>query len=118
MTTTKPHYSKRPYIARVIGGGMGGGGVMRFISGEGEPESDLGLPGDVYLDTTNGDLYTNKNGTWSLEMNLVGPQGPKGEQGERGPEGPKGEDGFPSESEWNDLVERVQTLEDEIFSET
>lgn len=83
---------------------------MRFISGKGEPGSDVGAPGDVYLDTDNGDLYVNKNGTWSLEMNLVGPEGPKGDRGE------PGADGFPTEAQWNELVGRVQSLEDEVFN--
>lgn len=55
-----------------------------------------------------------------------GAQGPKGDkgdpgtpgadgaQGPEGPQGPQGEpgtDGFPSESQWNDLVSRVEALE-------
>lgn len=49
-----------------------------------------------------------------------GPQGPQGPQGpagadgsdgEEGPQGPAGADGFPSESQWNDLVSRVEALE-------
>lgn len=35
---------------------LGGGGEgMRFLSGEGAPTSDVGAPGDVYLDTSTGD---------------------------------------------------------------
>src|SRR5699024_8948989 len=59
----------------------------------------------------------------------VGPAGPKGdkgdpgtpgadgEQGPEGPPGPQGEpgtdgaDGFPTETQWNDLVARVEALE-------
>src|SRR5690554_4748305 len=49
-----------------------------------------------------------------------GPQGPagadgsdgaEGPQGPEGPAGPAGADGFPSESQWNDLVSRVEALE-------
>lgn len=61
----------------------------------------------------------------------TGPEGPEGPQGPQGPagadgkdgvdgndgaEGPKGEpgaDGFPTESQWNDLVARVEALESE-----
>jgi len=128
---SNPHYSKQPYTVNVINGGGegGGGGSMRFISGEGVPGADVGAPGDVYLDTDNGDLYKNSNGTWGIVMRLEGPegpqgiQGPEGPQGEQGPEGPQGEqgpegpqgpagaDGFPTEQEWNDLVARVEALE-------
>lgn len=116
----KPHYSKEPYYVVISGGG---GGSMRFISGEGEPGADVGAPGDVYLNTTTGDLYTNKNGNWSLDMNLKGPAGPKGDPGADGKDGAKGDkgdkgdpgedgvDGFPTEAQWNALVARVEALE-------
>lgn len=39
-----------------------------------------------------------------------GPQGPKGDDGARGP---AGADGFPSESDWDGLVARVEALEGE-----
>jgi len=51
----------------------------------------------------------------------AGPKGDKGEKGEKGEKGDPGEqgepgkdgaDGFPSESEWNDLVARVEALEE------
>ena len=73
-------------------GGIGGNS-MRFLSGVTNPTSDIGVPGDVYLNTTSGDLFRNDNGTWNLLMNLVGPQGPEGPQGEQGPQGPKGDPG-------------------------
>lgn len=94
-------FSKEPYVVTINGesGGTGGGGGMRFISDAGAPASNIGQPGDVYLNTSNGDLYTNVNGTWTKDMNLVGPQGPegpqgpKGAQGETGPQGMQGEQG-------------------------
>jgi|SRR5690625_102417 len=122
----KPHYSKEPYYVYINGDNGGGGSNMRFISGEGEPGSDVGAPGDVYLDTDSGDLYTNKNGSWTIEMNLKGPQGPsgpkgdpgadgqdgeQGPQGEPGADGKDGADGFPTEEQWNELVARVDALE-------
>lgn len=66
---------------------------MRFISDAGAPASNIGQPGDVYLNTSNGDLYTNVNGTWTKDMNLVGPQGPEGPQGPKGDPGADGADG-------------------------
>lgn len=108
----KPHYSKEPYYVVISGESSGGGGgSMRFISGEGEPGADVGAPGDVYLNTTTGDLYTNKNGNWSLEMNLKGPAGQKGDKGDKGDPGEDGVDGFPTEAQWNALVARVEALE-------
>lgn len=46
-----------------------------------------------------------------------GPEGPQGPEGPEGPEGPAGADGqdgapgFPTESDWNALVARVEALE-------
>ena len=40
-----------------------------------------------------------------------GADGPAGPAGADGPAGPAGTDGFPSESQWNDLVARVEALE-------
>ncbi len=45
---------------------------------------------------------------------LVGPPGeagPQGEKGETGAKGAKGEPGFPTEAQWNALLERVAALE-------
>src|SRR5690554_6928540 len=70
--------------------GGGGGGGMRFHFGTGAPDASLGAPGDVYLNTSNGDFYLNQNGTWNQIGNLRGPQGPEGPQG---PQGPAGADG-------------------------
>jgi len=79
------------WLTEILSGGSGGGG-MNFLSGEQDPDAEIGNSGDVYLNTTSGDLFR-KNGDWSLEVNLVGPQGPEGPQGEQGPEGPQGEQG-------------------------
>src|SRR5690606_280430 len=70
--------------------GGGGGGDMRFHFGSGAPDASLGAPGDVYLNTSNGDFYLNQNGTWNQIGNLRGPQGPEGTDG---PQGPAGADG-------------------------
>src|SRR5690554_5231756 len=61
--------------------GGGGGGGMRFHFGTGAPDASLGAPGDVYLNTSNGDFYLNQNGTWNQIGNLRGPQGPQGPAG-------------------------------------
>ena len=40
-----------------------------------------------------------------------GAQGPKGDKGDPGTPGTPGADGFPTETQWNDLVARVEALE-------
>lgn len=75
--------------------GAGGGAAMQFLYGDGDPTPDLGRDGDVYLNTSSGDLFKREDGDWTLLMNLVGPQGPQGQQGPRGQQGPQGEQGPP-----------------------
>ena len=79
----------------------------------------------VYVHTDNGNVplldYLEDNAS-------TGPEGPEGPQGPQGPEGPRGPagadgqdgapgadgaDGFPTESDWNALVARVEALEPE-----
>src|SRR5690606_37704865 len=67
--------------------GGGGGGGMRFHFGTGAPDASLGAPGDVYLNTSNGEFCLNQNGTWNQIGNLRGPQGPQGPEGDPGPAG-------------------------------
>lgn len=70
--------------------GAGGGATMQFLHGTNDPTSDLGRDGDVYLNTSSGDLFKREDGDWVLLMNLVGPQGPQGQQGSQGEQGPPG----------------------------
>jgi len=72
------------------GGGGGGGGGMDFLHGDTDPTGALGKEGDVYLNTSSGDLFRKENGSWTLLMNLIGPQGPQGQQGQQGPPGADG----------------------------
>ena len=75
------------------------------------------LPGDQWLNTTNGYIYTIKEiegvYAWSNTGNIrgpqgaQGPQGQKGEQGEQGPVGPKGQKG-----EGAAIVQIVGTITD------
>src|SRR5690606_29340196 len=73
-----------------IAGGGGGGGGMDFLHGDTDPTGALGKEGDVYLNTSSGDLFRKENGSWTLLMNLIGPQGPQGQQGQQGPPGADG----------------------------
>ena len=66
---------------------------MQFLHGADDPSADLGRDGDVYLNTTSGDLFRKENGAWALLMNLVGPEGPEGPQGDQGPQGEQGPPG-------------------------
>lgn len=93
----------------------GGSGGMRFHSGEGVPGTDVGQPGDIYLDTSTGDLYNNQNGSWVEEMNLKGPQGPAGTDGEDGEQGPQGEPGQDAEPQFTE--EEVAALKALISEE-
>src|SRR5690554_8065234 len=77
----------------IAGGGGGSGGGMDFLHGNTDPGASLGKEGDVYLNTSSGDLFRKENGTWTLLMNLVGPEGPEGPQGPQGEQGPPGADG-------------------------
>lgn len=51
------------------------------------------------------------------DVGPAGPAGPKGDKGDpgdagaKGAKGDKGDPGFPTETQWNDLVARVTTLE-------
>lgn len=93
---------RNPLPVYVVGGDGGGGGV-NFLSGNSNPTPDVGSSGDVYLNTTTGDLFKKDDDSWNLLMNLVGPQGPQGPRGEQGPkgdpgdQGPKGDKGDPGE---------------------
>jgi len=74
-----------------------------FLSGSSNPSDSLGENGQVYLNTTSGDLYVKSSGTWgSAVANIkgptgatgaTGPQGPQGDTGATGPQGPQGDTG-------------------------
>lgn len=49
-----------------------------ITSGEGAPESTGEVPGTVYINTSNGDLWQTEDGdNWALRVNLKGPPGPE-----------------------------------------
>jgi hypothetical protein len=58
-------------------------------TGSGAPSSGLGNNGDMYLDTSTGNVYGPKtSGAWgSIRVNITGPQGPQGNVGPQGPPG-------------------------------
>lgn len=74
-----------------------------WYSGAGAPVT-LYNDNDLYLDTTNGDVYKQITNSWVLQLSLIGPQGPQGPtgatgaqglQGIQGIQGPQGNDGVP-----------------------
>lgn len=60
-----------------------------FLSGSGAPAGGLGSDGDMYLDTSNGDVYGPKSsGAWGAAVsNIIGPTGLTGPTGPTGPQG-------------------------------
>ena len=97
---TKPHFSVLP--VQVSGGGVGAAGKSAY-----EIAVENGFEGNEQ--------------EW-LES-LVGPQGPQGPRGEQGPpgergpkgdpgeQGPPGNDGFGTEEQYNDIIARLEALE-------
>src|SRR5699024_1639233 len=73
-----------------------GGGGNSFIVDDSNPDTELGEDGDSFLNSSTGDLFSKDNGDWVNVGNLKGQDGA---------------DGFPSEAQWNDLVNRVEILE-------
>lgn len=61
-------------------GTNGADGASR-LTGSGAPAASLGKDGDVYIATSNCDLYTKASGAWSKIGNIKGAQGAKGDTG-------------------------------------
>jgi hypothetical protein len=64
------------------------GATIRTASGV--PSDALGLDGDLYVNTDNGDYYLRVGEAYVLQGNLTGPQGTQGIQGVPGDPGPQG----------------------------
>lgn len=77
------------------GGGGGGGGGSTWYDGAGAPAGGLGVDGDYYLRTSNGDVYTKAAGAWSVTGNIQGADGADGADGAPGADGADGADGAP-----------------------
>jgi len=54
----------------------GGGGGASWYDGSGAPASGLGVDGDYYLNTANGDVYAKTASVWAVVGNITGPAGP------------------------------------------
>jgi hypothetical protein len=69
----------RPGLAILQGGPAGNDGAngTSFRGGAGAPSNGLGIVGDWYLNTSNGDVYEKTGAsTWTLRFNAIGPAGP------------------------------------------
>ena len=75
-----------------------------IFHGEGKPDDTLGKDTDLYLDSTNGDLYTKENGSWSFTMNIKGDDGKDGANGSDGQDGLNGSDGKDGEAAYSSTI--------------
>lgn len=66
------------------GSGGGGGGGSTWYDGAGAPSGGLGVDGDYYLRTSNGDVYAKAGGVWGVVGNIQGPAGADGLNGTNG----------------------------------
>lgn len=76
-------------------GGSSGTGApgqrgSQILFGSGAPSGGLGLNGDMYINNTNGDVYSKISGTWTLELNIKGATGAAGAAGATGAAGASG----------------------------
>ena len=65
-------------------GGPGGGSGSAWLTGSTVPDNSLGVDGDMYLRTTNGQYYKKVTGAWVSQGNLTGPAGSSGSNGADG----------------------------------
>lgn len=69
----------------------GGGGGAEWFVGSGVPDDGTGTNGDLYLRTSNGDVYQKSAGTWGSPVaNIKGPTGATGSTGATGAQGDAG----------------------------
>ena len=64
-----------------------------WLTGTSKPADSLGNLGDMYLNTTNGDVYQKEESGWTLKMNIKGEDGEDGEDGRPGLNGSQGSQG-------------------------
>lgn len=66
----------------------------KWFSGNAKPLQTLGKTNDLFLETTNGDLYQKGSAGWTVITNIIGPTGATGPQGLTGTTGPAGAQGL------------------------
>ena len=72
-----------------------------WLTGTSKPADTLGNIGDMYLNTTNGDVYQKEESGWTLKMNI---KGEDGEDGKDGLNGSTGSQGKPGETAWSNTI--------------
>ena len=72
-----------------------------WLTGTSKPADTLGNIGDMYLNTTNGDVYQKEESGWTLKMNI---KGEDGEDGKDGANGSSGSQGKPGETAWSNTI--------------
>ena len=72
--------------------GADGADGAAWLTGNTAPDAAQGNEGDMYLNSTDFNLYQKTNGAWTLIANLKGADGQKGEAGKDGKNGADGED--------------------------
>lgn len=58
--------------------GTAGAPGNKWYTGAGAPSSGTGIQGDMYLNTTNNDVYQKGASSWTLVSNIEGAEGPAG----------------------------------------
>ena len=71
-------------------GGGGSASGASILDGVTVPSYNTGENGDLYINTTNGDLYKKESDVWVLKMNILGPKGDTGADGVAGADGADG----------------------------
>lgn len=87
-------------IASITTGPAGTPGTV-FRDGAGAPSNALGINGDFYLNTTNGDVYTKAAGVYTVTGNIKGATGATGATGAAGATGATGAAGATNINEGN-----------------
>ena len=72
-----------------------------WLTGTSKPADTLGNLGDMYLNTTNGDVYQKEESGWTLKMNIKGEDGEDGKDGANGSNGSTGPKG---ETAWSNTI--------------
>ena len=73
--------------------GQNGRDGKDILNGTNTPTAQDGKDGDIFINTTTGDVLVKKDGTWQQAGNIKGAKGDKGEQGLQGRDGQNGTNG-------------------------